>query len=92
MTESDFNAMGYDWVRMLPTGEFAGMRRMTFTFALVVGLDDYGYRTRFCYPDYKSCVDAIIAWDGRGDPPGPWIKEKGRQGERSNPQETKQEL
>jgi len=49
-----------------------------------VGLDETGYRTRFCYEDKRTALFALLTWDGRGDPPGPWIKEKGRV-ERNNP-------
>jgi hypothetical protein len=55
---------------------------------LCVGLDEIGYRTRFCYPDFLSASLALSQWDGRGDPPGPWIKEKGVR-ERNNPQSFK---
>lgn len=70
--------------RRLPTGEWVGVRRMLYTVGLFVGLDEVGYRTRFCYPDLLSARSALEEWDGTGDPPGPWIKEKG-QVERSNP-------
>ena len=75
---------GYEQVRMLPTGEAAGLSRFLFTTGLCVGLTEIGYRTRFCYPDRASAEAALAEWDGNGDPPGPWIKEKGER-ERSNP-------
>lgn len=77
MTEPDFLAMGYDCVRMLQSGEMAGTHQMITTGALIVGLDESGYRTRFCYRTLREAEDALIAWDGYGDPPGNWIKEKG---------------
>ena len=79
-----FAALGVPLSRELPTGEWAGVRRMMFTNALLVGLDAFGYRTRFCYPLGMPALDALATWDGRGDPPGPWIKEKGAR-ERTNP-------
>lgn len=75
----------YTAVRRLPSSDrWIGVRRMLFTWALMVDMDEAGYRTRFCYPDEKSAMSALIRWNGNGDPPGPWIKEKGRV-ERPNP-------
>jgi hypothetical protein len=59
---------------------------MLFTYDLCVGLDETGYRTRFMYPDLGTALVALLAWDGLGDPPGPWIKQK--PGDRENPRAT----
>lgn len=75
---------GYRVPRMLPSGEVAAIRNMVYTCGLFVGLDLTGYRTRFCYPDAIAALWALMQWDGSGDPPGNWIKEKGRV-ERANP-------
>ena len=69
--------MGYRWAKRLESGETAAVARMLATWGLFVGLDAWGYRTRFCYPDENTVCNALGTWDGRGDPPGPWIKEKG---------------
>lgn len=37
---------------------------------------DCGYRRRFCYAPGGDALRAAVKWDGEGDPPGPWIKEK----------------
>src|SRR5262245_9119310 len=75
--EATFLALGYDCVRRLPNSEWLAMRRMVVTFALCVGLDERGcYRTRFCYERARHAVDAFAMWDGAGDPPGLWIKQK----------------
>jgi len=76
MTEIDFERMGYIQPRKLPTGEWAAVEKMLFTWALVVGLDQTGYRTRFCYEHITDAGPALEEWNGEGDPPGPWIKEK----------------
>jgi hypothetical protein len=77
---------GYFFPGKLPaTGEWIGLRAFMYTVGLCIGLDEWGYRRRFCYPDLASALEALIAWDGEGDPPGPWIKEKGEDGERTNP-------
>lgn len=87
-------ANGYNPVKVLPSGEIAGISRLAFTWGLYVGLGTF-YRTRFCYPTLHDAVTALDTWDGKGDPPGPWIKEKGYNKEfdkivdRSNPHEQK---
>lgn len=69
---------GYYPVRLMPTGEVCGIQRQMYTVGLFVGIDTYGYRTRFCFPEFDSALRALMEWDGVGDnPPGPWIKEKG---------------
>jgi hypothetical protein len=75
---------GYAHVRLLPTGEIAGLQRFIFTVGLIVGINGYTYRTRFCYAKASEAIEAITTWDGKGSPPGYWIKEKGRR-ERHNP-------
>lgn len=72
-------------VVLLESGEYAYVQRMLFTYGLLVGCDESGYRTRFCYEDAREAVHALLTWDGRGDPPGRWIKEKKRGGDRENP-------
>jgi len=67
---------GYMNVRRLPTGEFIGVLAQLFTFGLFVGLDENGYKRRYCYEHKSDAVIASQVWDGEGDPPGPWIKEK----------------
>ena len=69
-------ANGYVRCIVLPTGEIAGLHQMLYTCGLVVGLNDFGWRTRFCYESKEEAQKALDAWDGRGDPPGPWIKSK----------------
>lgn len=75
----------YTSVRRLPSGELAGITKMAYTFGLVVGLDDTGYRGRYCYELACEAQEALDAWDGDGDPSGPWLKYKGHGGERLGP-------
>lgn len=79
-----FAALGVMHARELPSGEWAGVARFMYTHGLLVGVDATGYRTRFCYPTFAAAFNALLTWDGRGDPPGPWIKEKGAN-DRPNP-------
>jgi hypothetical protein len=83
MTADRAEKLGYTDVKMLSNGEFAGVMPMILTVGLFIGIGPISYRTRYCYPDLLSARAAIREWDGVGDPPGPWIKQKPE--DRSNP-------
>jgi hypothetical protein len=81
MTKELFNALvkeGYECIRMLPGGEASGIKRFIHTWAIVVGIDKFGYRCRYCYETQHAAYIHHLQWEGKGDPPGPWIKKKGR--------------
>jgi hypothetical protein len=82
--EDEAKELGYSPTRMLPTGEVAGVMAFIFTYGLCTGMDEWGYTRRWCYPTRFSAKAALETWDGKGDPPGPWIKYKGVDGERTN--------
>ena len=63
-------------IRQLPSGEWMGVLKMQYTYGLCIGLDRTGYRTRYCYETWDQVVPAFLTWDGEGDPPGPWLKQK----------------
>jgi len=76
----------YTAPKYLVTHELAAIQMMLTTWGLVVGINGEGhYKYRFCYPDMDSAMSALSAWDGGGDPPGPWIKQKGIGVDRMNP-------
>lgn len=77
--------LGYTCPCKLASGDWAGLRPMTFTVGLFVGIDLDSYRERYCYPTASSALAALLTWNGAGDPPGPWIKNKGRGIDRANP-------
>ena len=66
----------YSPIRVLPTGVNAGVQDMAYTAGLFVDMNESGYRTRYCYETRAEAEAALEAWDGNGDPPGPWIKQK----------------
>lgn len=68
--------MGFQSLREMPDGRIAGLQRMIFTVGLFVGLSDVLYDQRYCYEYHADALKALETWDGTGDPPGPWIKEK----------------
>jgi len=70
------SASGYTDIRVLQD-QLCGVHQFNYTTALVVGLDPTGYRLRYCYEQRSDAQAAIMAWDGHGHPPGPWIKCKG---------------
>ena len=84
---------GYQHIRTLPDGRLIGLYPFAFTWGLVVGMDAYGYESRYCYEHYKDAHVAAVVWDGAGDPPGPWIKHKGAPGgDRLNPAWSRDEV
>jgi len=67
-------------VRRVPGRGLCGIQRFIFTCGLLTDLKFYemenDYTARYCYPNEREALRALQAWDGTGDPPGPWIKEK----------------
>jgi hypothetical protein len=77
---------GYITAKLLATGKLAGISQFMFTYGLVSGITEYGYEMRWCYKSYLEALFALDEWDGKGTPPGMWIKEKGgRRGDRHGP-------
>jgi hypothetical protein len=77
LDERTIHALGYIPARLLPSGEWAGIRDMLFTTNLFVGIDESGWRTSYFYAKRLYAEIALDMWDGIGDPPGPWIKRNG---------------
>lgn len=77
--------LGYEHIRFIEPRGFCGIIRMIYTVGLVSGLDQSGYQHRWCYPDWASASHALSEWNGISDPPGDWIKHKGKGGDYSNP-------
>ena len=75
---------GYIALRLMPDGSVAGVNPFIFTHGLCTRLDFGGYHARWCYPSRDDALIALAIWSGEGDPPGPWIKQKGPV-ERRNP-------
>jgi hypothetical protein len=71
-----FRSEGHKEVRELPDGRIIGVLPMLFTHGLYVGMTEYSYDRRYCYENNRDALEAARTWDGKGDPPGPWIKEK----------------
>jgi hypothetical protein len=56
---------------------------MFYTTGLFIVTDRCRWRTRYCYEHPIEALNACLIWDGKGDPPGLWIKQKPE--ERLNP-------
>jgi len=69
-------SLGYLAAERLPDGRVIAVRELIYTHALCVGLDSFGFERRYCYERRADALHALQEWDGSGDPPGPWIKEK----------------
>lgn len=67
-------------LREIPDRGLCGVQRFIYTCGLLVNMTfdgpTYGYSARYCYPSAKDATESLRLWDGTGDPPGPWIKEK----------------
>lgn len=82
---ADMKANGYQYIQKLQNGEWIGVAQFIYTTGLCVGLNEFSYRGRYCYANVRDALFDASTWDGIGDPPGPWIKYKGEDGERMNP-------
>lgn len=65
-----------------------GLWRFVYTTGICVGLDQCGYRYRYCYPSLLSAMTALKDWATAGyqDEPKGYIKRKGLGGDKSGEQ------
>lgn len=68
---------GYMMPRQLPDGTWIALHQLMYTVGLCYGLDEYGWKKRWCYEDRVQALHALLVWDGKGDPPGPWVARRG---------------
>lgn len=67
----------------LVDGKVCGISRFLLTWGLLVGMSiDTPYERRYCYEDEAQARVALALWDGSEHPSGPWVKVKGRMGDR----------
>lgn len=67
---------GYLFPRKLPNGEWLALKKMLYTTGLFIIENKTSWRTRWCYENHNDALAALVYFDGVGDPPGPWIKQK----------------
>lgn len=71
--------LGYECVRELPNGRQAGIFPLMYGQAAVVAdFDRDGPNGYWRYPRAIDARVALAAWDGEGEPPGPWAGRRGR--------------
>lgn len=80
---------GYTSLKEVKGRGMCGIFRYLYTTGLVYGLDEEGYKGRYCYSESSEAKEALESWSGEGDPTDEnWIKHKGQVGEYSNPKES----
>ncbi len=66
--------------REIPAQGVCCMQAFIFTHGLLTQVrfdgPTYDFAARYCYPSRADCLRALNTWDGRGDPPEGWVKEK----------------
>lgn len=66
--------------RAIPGRGLCVVQRFVFTCGLLTGVTlnglCYDYTARYCYPIGSDALRDLREWDGAGDPPGEWVKEK----------------
>lgn len=67
-------------LREVPGHGLCAVQCFLYTCGLLTDLTlsetSHVYGRRYCYDNLHKAVYALRAWDGTGDPPGLWIKEK----------------
>lgn len=68
------------YAREVPGHGLCGVKRFASTTGLITNFvfstNVYDYDRRYCYGERAAAVEALVEWEGEGDPPGPWIVEK----------------
>lgn len=60
----------YAMLKELPDGRVCGVQRLLFHWTLHVDIDDIGYADRYCYQTADGAFNALMQWNGEGDPEG----------------------
>jgi hypothetical protein len=68
-------SLHYSGIREI-NGSICCLAPFMFTVGLITKVNHTGYFARFCFENPLDAMKAIQLWDGRGDPPGPWLKQK----------------
>lgn len=76
LSKAQAEALGYTPARVLPDGRCIGVMDMVHTCDLFVSMDERGMTTRYMYHTRGEAELALKSWDGLGDPPGNWIRQK----------------
>lgn len=77
-------SFGYSFSRRIDGRGIVALIPMSFTVGLAYNIDPFewgGYEGRYCYSSFFAAYAALTTWNGQDDPPGEWIKHKGRAGQ-----------
>jgi hypothetical protein len=85
VTEEFLLGEGYLRPRRLESGVWLAIQKQLFTTGLFYIKDRLGYEKMYHYDKMSDAVNALLTWDGEGDPPRNWIVEKSINGDRRNP-------
>lgn len=81
MDEAAIRAMladnGYEHVRQLPDGTWAGLTRLIFTTGLCVGMDDLGWAARYCFEQYDKALLELACLQSIHQTPQGFIAQRG---------------
>ena len=62
-----YTEMGYGSPIKLD-GEIVALGPFLYTTGIMVGMDEHGYKYRFCYHTPNEALVALLAWIGSDDP------------------------
>jgi hypothetical protein len=82
-------AEGYTDVRIVD-GDVRGIYRFMFTYAIISGIDRYGYSGRWCYEDYATAIKSLNNWHADEKEPYGWHRHPDSGRRRPNGDATKQ--
>jgi hypothetical protein len=70
-------ANGYTDYVIFPDGQDACITKLRFTYAILAGIDRWGYERRWCYESYADALRALAEWTTRDgeDEPGGWHRD-----------------
>jgi hypothetical protein len=81
-----FISQGYHLVVRVRGRGWCGVKQMLCTWGLFYNMTrESSGDGRYCFANMYQAITALATWDGVGDPPGKWIKHKGKSGEYNNP-------
>lgn len=66
----------YDTLRELPDHSVAAIGKLIYTTALYLGLDEVGYRRRYCYDDDARARTEFDKLQTQDDEPQGWIAKR----------------
>ena len=69
----DLKAQGYRHI-VIKNGEICGLYKFAYTWAIISGMNAFGYEGRWCYHNLIDAIAAFDKWNGIGDPEG-WYRD-----------------